>query len=460
MPDANSQNGRQEQKIYKLVDDQGKVVAELPLLHPTLGFDVVDTRKLFQTANITTFDPSYGSTASCRSSISYVDGDNGVLLYRGYPIEELAEKSTFLEVAYLLLFGELPTQSELDKFVHEITMHTMVHEQIANFFSGFRRDAHPMAILLGVVGALSAFYPDSIDVHDPQQRLISIYRLIAKMPTISAMAHKYSLGQPFIYPRNNLEYSANFLHMMFAVPAEEYKVNPIFAKAMNTLFIVQADHEQNASTSTVRGVGSSHANPFASIAAGIASLWGPLHGGANEAVLRMLLDIGTKDRIPEVIARAKDKNDPFRLFGFGHRVYKNYDPRARVMKRVYEEVLSELGVSNDPLFDLARELEKVALNDEYFISHKLYPNVDFYSGVIMRALGIPMTMFTAIFAIARTPGWLAQWKEMIEDPDQRIARPRQLYTGAPRRSYVDVKHRVSQNGAAAGKQIKAEVHET
>lgn len=457
MPETNGKNA--PQKTYKLVDDQGRTVADLPLLHPTVGFDVVDVRKLFGTANITTFDPSYGSTASCESSISYVDGDNGVLLYRGYPIEDLAEKSSFLEVAYLLLFGELPTQAELDTFVHDITYHTMLHEQILNFYNGFPRSAHPMAVLLGVVGALSAFYPDSIDIFDPQQRLISIYRLIAKMPTIAAMAHKYSAGQPFVYPKNDLDYSANFLRMMFSVPAEEYKVNAVFAKAMNALFLVQADHEQNASTSTVRGVGSSHANPFASIAAGIASLWGPLHGGANEQVLRMLLEIGTKDRIPEIISRAKDRNDPFRLFGFGHRVYKNYDPRAKVMKKIYEEVLTELGVQNDPLFDLARELEKVALNDEYFISHKLYPNVDFYSGVIMKALGIPMTMFTAIFAIGRTPGWLAQWKEMIEDPEQRISRPRQLYTGATRRPYVEVGKRVSANGASPGKPVAAGVAE-
>ncbi|HXP93339.1 MAG TPA: citrate synthase [Candidatus Binatia bacterium] len=455
MSETNNANGRQ--KNYKLVDDEGKLVAELPLLHPTVGFDVVDTRKLFGAANITTFDPSFGSTASCESAISYVDGDNGILLYRGYPIEELAEKSTFLEVAYLLLFGELPTQGELENFVRDITMHTMVHEQILSFYNGFRRDAHPMAVLLGVVGALSAFYPDSIDIFDPHQRLISIHRLIAKMPTIAAMAHKYTLGQPFIYPRNELDYSTNFLHMLFAVPAEEYKVSPIFSKAMNALFLVQADHEQNASTTTVRCVGSSHANPFASIAAGIASLWGPLHGGANEAVVRMLLEIGTKERIPEIIRRAKDKNDSFRLFGFGHRVYKNYDPRAKVMRKIYEEVLSELHVKHDPLFDLARELEKVALNDDYFVSHKLYPNVDFYSGVIMRALGIPMTMFTAIFAIGRTPGWLAQWKEMIEDPEQRIARPRQLYTGATRRSYVDVKHRASANGSVTAKPVKATV---
>jgi citrate synthase len=455
MPDVNSSNGRHE--CYKLLDAQDRLVAELPVLHPTLGFDVIDVRKLYPSANVTTFDPSYGSTASCESSISYVDGDNGVLLYRGYPIEELAEKSSFLEVAYLLLFGELPTQPELDKFVHDITMHTMVHEQLVNFYHGFRRDAHPMAVLLGVVGALSAFYPDSIDVFDPQHRIISIHRLIAKMPTISAMAHKYSMGQPFVYPKNDLDYSANFLNMMFSVPAEPYNVNPTFAKAMNALFLVQADHEQNASTSTVRSVGSSQANPFASVAAGIASLWGPLHGGANEAVLRMLLEIGSKDRIPEIIRRAKDKHDPFRLFGFGHRVYKSYDPRAKVMSKIYEEVLSELNVKNDPLFDLARELERVALEDDYFVSHKLYPNVDFYSGVIMRALGIPMTMFTAIFAIGRTPGWLAQWKEMIEDPEVRISRPRQLYTGAPRRSYVDVKHRVNANGSVAAKPVKAAV---
>jgi citrate synthase len=455
MSDVKGQNG--QQKVYKLVDEQGKLVADLPLLHPTVGFDVVDVRKLYGTANVTTFDPSYGSTASCESAISYVDGDNGILLYRGYPIDELAEKSSFLEVAFLLLFGELPTQNELENFVHDITMHTMVHEQLINFYNGFPRSAHPMAVLLGVVGALSAFYPDSIDIFDPQQRLISIHRLIAKMPTIGAMAHKYSVGQPFVYPKNSLDYSANFLRMMFSVPAEEYVVSPTFVKAMNALFLVQADHEQNASTSTVRVVGSSHANPFACIAAGISSLWGPLHGGANEAVLRMLLEIGTKDRIPEIIRRAKDKNDPFRLFGFGHRVYKNYDPRAKVMRRIYEEVLSELGVTNDPLFDLARELEHVALEDDYFVSHKLYPNVDFYSGVIMRALGIPMTMFTAIFAIGRTPGWLAQWKEMIEDPDQRISRPRQLYVGATERHYVDVKHRGGANGAVSAKPVKAAV---
>jgi citrate synthase len=443
--------------MYKLLDDKDQLVAELPVLHPTIGFDVVDVRKLYDKAHITTYDPSFGSTASCESKISYVDGDEGVLLYRGYPIDELAEHSSFLEVCYLVLFGELPTQSELDNFMHDITYHTMVHEQILSFYNGFPRNAHPMAIMLGVVGALSAFYPDSIDIFDPAQRLISIHRLIAKMPTIAAMAHKYSVGQPFVYPKNNLDYASNFLHMMFAVPAEPYKVNPVFAKAINALFVVQADHEQNASSTTVRGVGSSHANPFAAISAGISSLWGPLHGGANEAVLKMLMEIGTKDRIPEIIRRAKDKNDNFRLMGFGHRVYKNYDPRAKVLGQIYGEVLEELGVKNDPLFDLARELEKIALEDDYFVSHKLYPNVDFYSGVIMRALGFPMPMFTALFAIARTPGWLSQWKEMIEDPDQRIARPRQLYTGAPKRAYVDLKHRVGSNGARSGKPVAAGV---
>jgi citrate synthase len=430
-----------------LVGPDGAKIAEFPVLHPTIGPDVVDVRKLFPEHHITTYDPSFGSTASCRSSITYVDGDNGILLYRGYPIADLAEKSTYLEVVYLLLFGELPTRDQLEGFIHDIRYHTMVHEQISSFFNGFPRNAHPMAVLLGVVGALSAFYPDSIDVFEPKERLISIYRLVAKMPTIAAMSYKYSVGQPFVYPRNDLDYTSNFLNMMFSVPAEPYRVNPVFARAIELLLIVQADHEQNASTSTVRTVGSSRANPFACVAAGISSLWGPIHGGANEAVVDMLQQIGSKERIPEFIRRAKDKNDPYRLMGFGHRVYKSYDPRAKVMRKVCNDVLAEVRHSDDPLFALALELEKIALEDEYFVERKLYPNVDFYSGIIMRALGIPVKMFTALFAMSRTAGWLAQWKEMIEDPEQRIARPRQLYTGSTERPYADVAHRTRSNGS-------------
>jgi len=429
------------QRTYAMVDGAGDAVAELPLLQATVGADAVDVRHLFDSAKITTFDPGFSSTASCRSAITFVDGDEGVLLYRGYSIDELVEHSSFIEVAYLLLFGELPTQPELTKFAHDITYHTMVHEQLTKFYSGFRRDAHPMAILLGVVGALSAFYPDSIDVFDPHQRMISIQRLIAKMPTIVAMAYKYSVGQPFVFPHNDLEYCSNFLRMMFSVPAEDYTPTPTFARAMNALLIVQADHEQNASTSTVRTVGSSRANPFACVAAGISSLWGPIHGGANEAVLNMLVDIGSKERLPEIIRRAKDKDDPFRLMGFGHRVYKSYDPRAKVMKRIYEELLRETSANDDPLFALAIELERLALEDDYFVSRKLYPNVDFYSGLIMKALGIPINMFTAVFALARTAGWLSHWKEMSEDSDQRITRPRQLYVGPARRPYASVADR-------------------
>jgi citrate synthase len=435
---------------YALRDPDGRLAAELPFVKSTLGPDAVDVRGLLSSAHLCTFDPSFNSTASCRSSITFVDGDNGVLLYRGYPIAELAERSSFLEVAYLLLFGELPATDEFATFQHDITVHTMVHERIREFYGGFRNDAHPMAVLLGVVGALSAFYPDSTDVFDPKQRMISIHRLIAKLPTIAAMAYKHSIGQPYVYPRNDLEYSANFLNMMFSVPAEPYTVNPSFAKAVNLLFIVQADHEQNASTSTVRTVGSSRANPFACIAAGVASLWGPIHGGANEAVVAMLEEIGTKDRIPEAIRRAKDKNDPFRLMGFGHRIYKSYDPRADVMRRVCNEVLAERAGANDSLFALALELERIALEDPYFVERKLYPNVDFYSGIIMRAIGIPVNMFTALFAIARTAGWLAQWKEMIEDPDQRIARPRQLYTGPTERGYVEIARRSPRPAPSGG----------
>jgi citrate synthase len=438
-------------KTFRLTDDANACIAELPVLHGALGHDVVDVRRLLDDADLCTFDPGFGSTASCRSAITYIDGDRGVLLHRGYPIDVLAERSSYLEVAYLLLFGELPTADELQRFTHDITYHTMVHERISRFYGGFPREAHPMAVLMGVVGALAAFYPDSSDVFDPNHRLVAIHRLLAKMPTIAAMAYKNSVGQPFVYPQNRLDYSSNFLNMMFSVPAEPYVINPVFARALNALLIVQADHEQNASTSTVRTVGSSRANPFACIAAGVASLWGPIHGGANEAVVEMLEEIGTKDRIGEFIARAKDKNDPFRLMGFGHRVYKSYDPRAKVMQRICDEVFEELSTTRDPLLDLARELERIASTDEYFVSRKLYPNVDFYSGIIMRAIGIPLKMFTAIFAIARTAGWLAQWKEMIEDPDQRIARPRQLYTGPAPREYVPLDQRQAR---AAGEHVE------
>src|SRR4051812_2040865 len=388
-----------------------------------------------------TYDPGFTSTGSCESKITFIDGDNGVLLHRGYPIEDLAENCNFEEVAYLLLNGELPNTAQKEKFERDITYHTMLHEQVHSFYSGFRRDAHPMAIMCGVAGALSAFYHDSLDITNPEHRRISSYRLIAKMPTIAAWAYKYSLGQPFIYPRNDLSYAENFLYMMFATPCEEYKVSPILAKAMDRILILHADHEQNASTSTVRLAGSSGANPFACIAAGIASLWGPAHGGANEAVLNMLREIGDKKRIPEYIKRAKDKNDTFRLMGFGHRVYKNYDPRARIMARTCSEVLSELNIKNNALLDIAIELERIALEDAYFIEKKLYPNVDFYSGIIFQAMGIPVTMFTALFALARTTGWIAQWREMIEDPQQKIGRPRQLYTGEPTRKFVPIAKR-------------------
>ncbi|HUZ74819.1 MAG TPA: citrate synthase [Stellaceae bacterium] len=407
---------------------------ELPMLSGTIGPKVIDIRKLYAELGHFTFDPGYTATGSCESKITYIDGDEGVLLYRGYPIEALAEHSDFMEVSYLLLYGELPTVAQKTKFERDITLHTMVHEQLISFFRGFRRDAHPMAVMCGVVGALSAFYHDSTDISDPRQRMIASYRLIAKMPTIAAMAYKYSVGQPFMYPRNNLGYAENFLHMTYAVPCEEYQVNPVLARAMDRIFILHADHEQNASTSTVRLAGSSGANPFACIAAGIASLWGPAHGGANEAVLKMLTEIGSKERIPEFLKRAKDPKDNFMLMGFGHRVYKNYDPRAAVLRRSCHEVLDELGVRDEPLLDLAMELERIALQDEYFVARKLYPNVDFYSGIILKAMGFPTSMFTVLFAIARTVGWVAQWNEMIEDP--KIGRPRQLYTGAERRDYV------------------------
>ncbi|RXD06962.1 citrate synthase [Sphingomonas sp. UV9] len=413
---------------------------DYPVMSGTVGPDVIDIRKLYAQTDNFTYDPGFTSTASCQSKLTYIDGDAGTLLHRGYTIGELAEQSNFMEVAYLLLNGELPSADELANFSNTITRHTMVHEQLAQFFRGFRRDAHPMAILCGVVGALSAFYHDSTDIHDPAQRVIASHRLIAKMPTIAAMAYKYSVGQPFVYPDNTLSYTGNFLQMTFGVPAEKYVVNPIVEKAMDRIFILHADHEQNASTSTVRLAGSSGANPFACIAAGIACLWGPAHGGANEAALNMLHEIGTVDRIPEYIARAKDKNDPFRLMGFGHRVYKNYDPRAAVMQTTVKEVLGELGVT-DPVFDVAIELERLALSDPYFIEKKLFPNVDFYSGVILSAIGFPTSMFTVLFALARTVGWVAQWNEMITDPDQKIGRPRQLYSGPTARDYVPMASR-------------------
>jgi citrate synthase len=414
---------------------------ELQVRSGTIGPDVVDIASLYSTTGAFTYDPGFTSTASCESQITYIDGDAGVLLHRGYPIDQLAEHGDFLEVCYLLLYGELPTKSQKEDFDHRITRHTMVHEQMSKFFSGFRRDAHPMAVMCGVVGALSAFYHDSTDISDPHQRMVASMRLIAKMPTIAAMAYKYHIGQPFIYPKNDLNFAANFLHMCFAVPCEEYKVNPVLARAMERIFILHADHEQNASTSTVRLAGSSGANPFACIAAGIACLWGPAHGGANEAALNMLAEIGHVDNIPEFVNRAKDKNDPFRLMGFGHRVYKNYDPRAKIMQQTAHEVLGELGIKDDPLLDIAMELEKIALTDEYFIEKKLYPNVDFYSGITLKALGFPTTMCTVLIAVARTVGWIAQWKEMIEDPRQKIGRPRQLYTGSPERDYIPIAKR-------------------
>ena len=407
----------------------------------SIGPSVIDVSGLYGSSGQFTYDPGFTSTASCKSSITYIDGEEGILLHRGYPIEQLAEKGNFIETCYLLMHGELPNNDELQEFEQAITMHTMVHEQLQKFYSGFRRDAHPMAIMVGVVGALSAFYHDSTDINDPEQRKIASRRLIAKIPTIAAMAYKYHIGQPFAYPQNNLSYAANFLHMCFSVPSEQREVNPILARAMDRIFILHADHEQNASTSTVRLAGSSGANPFACIAAGIACLWGPAHGGANEAALDMLAEIGSVDRIPEFINRAKDKNDPFRLMGFGHRVYKNYDPRARVMHKTCHEVLGELGIKDDPLLDVAMELERIALSDDYFVEKKLYPNIDFYSGITLKAMGFPTTMFTVLFALARTVGWVSQWNEMIEDPSQRIGRPRQLYIGATHRDYVPVEKR-------------------
>ena len=414
----------------------------LPLLSGSVGPDVFDIRKLYGDLGLFTYDPGYGATASCESKITYIDGDQGILLYRGYPIEQLAEHSNFLEVCHLLLNGELPNAEEAKNFETGVMRHTMLHEQLRTFYNGFRRDAHPMAVMCGVVGALSAFYHDSLDIHDPESRRISAFRLIAKLPTIAAWAHKYAIGQPFVYPRNDLTYAENFLYMFHAVPAEEYKVNPILSKAMDLIMILHADHEQNASTSTVRLAGSTGANPFACIAAGIASLWGPAHGGANEAVLKMLAEIGHVDNIKAFLADVKDKDNHTKLMGFGHRVYKNYDPRATIIQKACHEVLQELGIKGDPLLDLAMELEKIALSDPYFVERKLYPNVDFYSGIILKAMGFPTSMFTALFAVSRTVGWVSQWKEMMEDPQQRIGRPRQIYTGAPQRDYVPSARRV------------------
>jgi citrate synthase len=415
--------------------------ATLPVLTGTLGPAVADIRKLQSELGVFTYDPAYGTTAACESKITFIDGDEGVLLHRGYPIDQLAEQANFLEVAYMLLNGELPTGAQNDAFVTQIKQHTMLHEQLRHFFNGYRRDAHPMSMLCGTVGALSAFYHDSLDMHDAEQRELAAMRLIAKLPTLAAWSYKYTQGFPFVYPRNDLSYAENFLYMMFAMPSEPYTVSPVLSRAMDRILILHADHEQNASTSTVRLAGSTGANPFACIAAGIAALWGPAHGGANEAVLKMLAEIGTKENIPDFVAKVKDKNSGVKLMGFGHRVYKNFDPRAKIMQQTCHEVLAELGIKDEPLLDLAVELERVALEDPYFVQRKLYPNVDFYSGIILKAMGIPTSMFTVLFAVARTVGWVSQWKEMIEEPGQRIGRPRQLYTGAPRRDLVPLASR-------------------
>src|SRR5580698_10302595 len=434
--DGNTPNVMVPAGTMTLTDNASGKSIELPVIEGSIGPKVIDVRKLYAQTGYFTYDPGFMATAACRSSITYIDGDEGILLYRGYPIQELAAKSDFMEVAYLLLYGELPTAPQKQQFVHDITHHTMVHEQLTTFFRGFRRDAHPMAVMCGVVGALSAFYHDSTDINDPRQREIASHRLIAKMPTLAAMAFKYTVGQPFVYPLNSLGYTENFLRMCFAVPCEEYKANPVLSKALDTIFILHADHEQNASTSIVRLAGSSGANPFACIAAGIACLWGPAHGGANEAALKMLMEIGTIDKVADYVKKVKDKSSGIRLMGFGRRVYKNYDPRAKAMQIQAHAVLDELGLRNDPLLKVAIELERIALQDEYFIEKKLYPNIDFYSGITLKALGFPTSMFTALFALARTVGWIAQWKEMIEDPHQKIGRPRQLYTGAKQRNYI------------------------
>ena len=427
-------------RSVSIVDRANNRTVELPIMSGTLGTDVIDIRTLYKELGYFTFDPGYTATGSCQSKVTYIDGDEGVLLYRGYPIEQLAEHSDYMETCYLILFGELPNAEQKAKFVYDITHHTMLHDQINNIYRGFRRDAHPMAVMCGVVGALSAFYHDSIDIEDPWHRTVASYRMIAKMPTIAAWAYKYSLGQPFIYPRNDLDYASNFLRLCFAVPTEDFEVNPVLAKAMDLIFILHADHEQNASASTVRLAGSTGANPFACIAAGCAALWGPSHGGANEEVLKMLAEIGSADKVGDWVLKAKDPDDPFRLFGFGHRVYKNHDPRARVIQKACHEVLNELGL-HDPLLEVAIALEKVALEDDYFVKRRLYPNVDFYSGIILKAMGFPVSMFTALFAVGRTVGWIAQWNELIEDPSQKINRPRQLYMGPPQRDYVPLADR-------------------
>jgi citrate synthase len=419
----------------------GNKTYDFPILNGTVGPDVIDIAKLYAQSGMFTYDPGFTSTGSCQSKITYIDGDAGILEYRGYPIEQLAEHGDFLETCYLLLYGELPTKAQKADFDNRVIHHTMVHEQMARFFQGFRRDAHPMAVMVASVGALAAFYHDSTDITDPTQRMIASMRMIAKIPTLAAMAFKYTIGQPFVYPKNSLSFASNFLNMCFAVPCEDYKINPVLADALDKIFILHADHEQNASTSTVRIAGSSGANPFACIAAGIACLWGPAHGGANEAALAMLADIGTVDKIPDFIKRVKDKNSEVRLMGFGHRVYKNYDPRAKIMQKMCHAVLKETGHDDDPMLKVALELEKIALSDPYFIDRKLYPNVDFYSGITLKAMGFPTSMFTVLFAVARTVGWISQWSEMIEDPQQKIGRPRQLYTGVTRRDYVDIDKR-------------------
>jgi len=432
---------KNQKNLFSLRNNQTGQTFELPIMESSLGPNVIDVRSLYTDTNYFTFDPGFTSTGSCESEITFIDGDRGVLLYRGYAINDLAILSDFPEVCYLLLYGDLPSLEEKNRFNTTITYHSMLHEQLSYFFRGFRRDAHPMAVMCGVVGALSAFYHDSIDITNPRHRVIASHRLIAKMPTIAAMAYKFSVGQPFSYPRNDLTYSENFLHMLFSTPCEDYKVNPVLAKAMDQILILHADHEQNASTSTVRLAGSSGANPFACISAGIASLWGPSHGGANEAVLLMLEEIGNVDNIPKFIDRAKNVDDPFRLMGFGHRVYKNFDPRAKVLQERCHEVLSEMGINDEPLLDIAIALEEIALKDDYFIEKKLYPNVDFYSGIIFKAMGIPTSLFTVLFSVARTVGWVAQWNEMIEDPEQKIGRPRQLYVGHKERKFESVENR-------------------
>jgi len=430
-----------KQKNASLSFSDKSVGGEFPVLSGTVGPQAVDIRSMLATTGKVTYDPGFLSTASCRSSITYIDGDKGILLYRGYPIEQLAAQCDFLEVCYLLLFGDLPSTEQKLTFDTKVIRHTMVHDQINNFFHGFRRDAHPMAVMVGTVGALSAFYHDSLDLDNPSHREISAYRLIAKTPTLAAMAYKFTIGQPFVYPSNSLSYSANFMRMLFGVPAEEYKVNPVLVRALDRIFILHADHEQNASTSTVRLAGSSGANPFACIAAGIASLWGPAHGGANEAVIRMLDEINNPSEISKYVKRAKDKNDNYRLMGFGHRIYKNHDPRATIIRQACNDLLDNLETINQPMFEIAKELERIALEDEYFIERNLYPNVDFYSGIILKALNMPLNMFTVVFAMARTAGWISQWEEMMTDQEQRIGRPRQIYTGHEKRDYIGMSQR-------------------